>query len=134
MTAGKAVSPVWLSTDWLLGQFGPQRERAQNAYVRFVEKGQGLPSLWTNLQQQIYLGSDEFIERLQSRLLEKEFSEVPKVQRRIIRSLQWYKHQHSNPKVAMAKVYESGAYTLAQIAGHFGVHYSTVSRAVKQAE
>ena len=99
------------------------------------EEGQGLPSLWTNLQQQIYLGSDEFIERLQSRLPEeKEFSEVPKVQRRIIGSLQWYKQQHSNPKVAMAKAYESGAYTLAQIAGHFGVHYSTVSRAVKQAE
>ena len=123
MTAGKAASPVWLSTDWLLGQFGSQRERAQNAYVRFVEEGQGLPSLWTNLQQQIYLGSHEFIERLQSRLPEeKEFSGVPKVQRRIIRSLQWYKHQHSNPKVAMAKAYESGAYTLAQIAGHFGVH------------
>jgi putative transposase len=44
MTAGKAVSPVWLSTEWLLGQFGPQRERAQNAYVRFVEESQGLPS------------------------------------------------------------------------------------------
>jgi hypothetical protein len=40
----------------------------------------------------------------------------------IIRSLQWYKQQHSNPKVAMAKAYESGAYTLAQIAGHFAVH------------
>jgi putative transposase len=100
-----------------------------------VEEGQGLPSLWTNLQQQIYLGSGEFIERLQSRLLEeKDFSEVPKVQRRITRSLQWYKHQHSNPKVAMVKAYESGAYTLAQIAGHFAVRYSTVSRAVKQAE
>ena len=135
MTAGKAASPVWLSTEWLLGQLGSQRERAQNAYVRFVEEGQGLPSLWTDLQQQIYLGSDEFIERLQSRLAEeKESSEVPKVQRRIIRSLQWYKHQHSNPKMAMAKAYESGAYTLAQIAGHFGVHYSTVSRAVKQPE
>jgi hypothetical protein len=40
-------------------------------YVRFVEEGQGRPSLWTNLQQQIYLGSDEFIERLQSRLPEE---------------------------------------------------------------
>jgi hypothetical protein len=70
-----------------------------------------------------------------SRLPEgNDFSEVPKAQRRIIRSLQWYKQQYSNPKVAMAKAYESGAYTLAQIAGYFGVHYSTVSRAVKQAE
>jgi putative transposase len=88
-----------------------------------------------NLQQQIYLGSDEFIERLQGRLPEERaFSKVPKVQRRIIRSLPWYKHQHSNPKMAMAKAYESGAYTLAQVAGHFGVHYSTVSCAVKQPE
>jgi REP element-mobilizing transposase RayT len=36
--------------------------------------------------------------------------------------------------VRVKKAYESGAYTLAQIAGHFGVHYSTVSRAVKQPE
>jgi putative transposase len=77
MTAGKAASPVWLSIDWLLGQLGSQRERAQNAYVRFVEEGQGLPSLWANLQQQIYLGSDEFIEHLQGRLPEeKDFSEA----------------------------------------------------------
>jgi putative transposase len=108
---------------------------AKRLCTRFVEEGHGRPSLWTDLQQQIYLGSDEFIERLQSRLPEeKDFSKVPKVQRRLIRSLPWYKHQYSNPKVAMAKAYESGAYTLAQIAGHFGVHYSTVSRAVKQLE
>jgi REP-associated tyrosine transposase len=80
-------------------------------------------------QRRVHIG------RLQSGLSEeKGFSEVPKVQRRIIRSLHWYKHQHSNPKVAMVKAYESGAYTLAQIAGHFGVHYSTVSLAVKQPE
>ncbi len=36
--------------------------------------------------------------------------------------------------VRAKKAYESGAYTLAQIAGYFGVHYSTVSRAVKQPE
>jgi putative transposase len=50
MTAGKAVSPVWLSTDWLLGQLDSQRERAQNAYIRFVEEGHGRSSPWTNLQ------------------------------------------------------------------------------------
>jgi putative transposase len=92
-----------------------------------IEEGQGLPSLWTDLQQQLYLGSDAFIERLQSRLPEENaVSAVPKVQRRIIRSLPWYKHQHSNPKVAMVRAYESGAYTLAQIARYFGVHYITV--------
>jgi putative transposase len=135
MTAGKAVSPVWLSTEWLLGQIWSAAGKSAKRLCTLCGGRPGLPSLWAHLQQQIYLGSDEFIERLQSRLLEeKEFSEVPKVQRRIIRSLHWYKQQHSNPKVAMAKAYESDVYTLAQIAGHFGVHYSTVSRAVKQAE
>jgi transposase len=34
----------------------------------------------------------------------------------------------------MAAVYVSGAYTLQAIAASFGVHYSTVSRAVRRAE
>ena len=33
-------------------------------------------------------------------------------------------------KQAMAAAYESGGYTLAQIASHFNVHYSTIGRAV----
>ena len=36
--------------------------------------------------------------------------------------------------MAQAFAYASGVYSLAAIARHFGVHYSTVSRAVKQAE
>lgn len=32
----------------------------------------------------------------------------------------------------MARAYESGDYTRRQIASHFGVHYATVSRAVRQ--
>ena len=34
----------------------------------------------------------------------------------------------------MAQTYLSGHYTLAQVGGHFGVSYATVSRAVKLAE
>ena len=39
-----------------------------------------------------------------------------------------------DPKTAMVNAYNTGNYTLAQIAEHFNVHYSTVSRAVKKAE
>jgi len=35
---------------------------------------------------------------------------------------------------AMARAYVSGAYTMAEIGKHFGVHYMTVSRAVIQFE
>jgi DNA-binding MarR family transcriptional regulator len=31
----------------------------------------------------------------------------------------------------MARAYSSGGYTMAEIGAHFGVHYMTVSRAVK---
>jgi transposase-like protein len=32
----------------------------------------------------------------------------------------------------MARAYLSGAYTMAEIGDHFGVHYMTVSRAVRR--
>lgn len=35
---------------------------------------------------------------------------------------------------AIAQAYLSGAYTMAEIGGHFGVHYMTVSRAVRKFE
>ena len=35
-----------------------------------------------------------------------------------------------DPKQGMRSAYASGDYTLSQIAGHFGVHYSTVSWAL----
>jgi DNA-binding MarR family transcriptional regulator len=35
---------------------------------------------------------------------------------------------------AMARSYLSGQHTMAAIANHFGVHYATVSRAVKELE
>jgi len=36
------------------------------------------------------------------------------------------------PKAAMAAAYATGDYTMQEIATCFGVHYSTVSRAVRQ--
>jgi len=40
-----AVSvPEWLDVNWLLGQFGKQRQQAIRVYVRFVMEGKGLPS------------------------------------------------------------------------------------------
>ncbi|WP_349304040.1 helix-turn-helix domain-containing protein [Pseudoalteromonas phenolica] len=37
---------------------------------------------------------------------------------------------HDDDKLAMASAYLDGRYTMAEIAAEFGVHYSTVSRAV----
>ena len=92
--------------------------------------------IWGALQQQIYLGDQQFVAQMQSRLTADDtLEEVPKVQRqRPPPSLQAIAQEHGDRASAMAAAYFSGAYTMKAIAVYFGVHYSTVSRAVRRAE
>lgn len=135
-TAGQAVGAAWLSLDWLLSHFGRTRARAEAAYREFVSEGRTQPRIWEQLQQQVYLGSDAFIRQMQKRKSPtKDLSEVPKAQRRFpTKSLTWYAQANRDPHQAMARAYTSGGYTLKAIATHFGVHYSTVSRALRKFE
>jgi hypothetical protein len=65
----------------------------------------------------------------------ERLDEIPKVQRQPLPPvLQAFVEAHDDPRTAMAAAYDSGAYTLKAIAAHFGVHYSTVSRAVRAAK
>ncbi len=57
------ASPAWMETDWLLGQFGHERSRAQAGYAAFVREGIGQPSVWEGLRHQVFLGSEAFVER-----------------------------------------------------------------------
>ena len=43
-TAGIEVGPVWLETEWTVGQFGTRLKEAREAFVAFVAEGKGLPS------------------------------------------------------------------------------------------
>ena len=59
-TAGLASVPEFLRTDWILGQFGKKRAKAQKQYRAFVREGlESRP--WEELKGQIYLGSEAFI-------------------------------------------------------------------------
>jgi len=49
-------------------------------------------------------------------------------------SLHEYQQGSRSRKEAMTRAYLSGAYTMAEIGDHFGVHYMTVSRAVREWE
>lgn len=135
-TAGLEPAPGFLSTDWVLSQFGTAKGRAQRRYAKFVAAGIGGPSVWHDLKQQIYLGSDQFIKRTLARVgTTDDLSEVPRAQRRPPpRALAAYEKMHRDPHPAMAAAYRSGNYSLAAIARHFSVHYSTVSRAVSRRE
>ncbi|MCP4259436.1 MAG: MarR family transcriptional regulator, partial [Planctomycetes bacterium] len=102
----------------------------------FVSEGHGQPQIWAQLKQQIYLGDEDFVTRMQQlRLADDDLSEVPVAQRRApAKPLAAYASQADDPKQAMAAAYRAGDYTMKEIARFFGVHYSTVSRAVQQYE
>ena len=128
-TAGYAVMPTCLTSDWLLSAFGVTWSEAQEHYRQFVQAGKGQPSPWQELRNQVYLGSEAFVEKMLQHIDgDKSHGEIPVSQRRPIpKSLDEYEQAHTTRNQAIIEAYLSGGYTLKQIGDHFGLHYSTVS-------
>lgn len=135
-TIGSAPVPVWLDADALLEQFARSRRIARAAYRDFVRDGVGATDPWQDLRGQIYLGSEQFVAAMQARAdMASDMAEVPKVQRRRQHhSISWFEAADQDRHRAMARAYLVGGHTLSAIARYFGVHYSTVSRAVRRLE
>ena len=84
----------------------------------------------------MYLGDERFVAQMQSRIKATgTLEEIPQVQRRLCHtSLRDFAQAHGDRRTAMAAAYAAGAYTMKAIAAYFGVHYGTVSRAIKDTE
>lgn len=82
-TAGLQDAESWLEVDWTLRQFHPtDRPSAQTEYQRFVAARQGLAyKPWELLRGQIYLGTDEFCDRMQKLASNTTCKEYPRRQR-----------------------------------------------------
>lgn len=134
-TCGDTEAPPWLSIDWLLSGFGSRRGAAMQRYREFVSAGRGQPSPWGDLKQQIYLGDERFIEKMQARLDDAtSLDEIPATQRRApAKPLEHYARTHRRRDEAIEAAYRSGGYSMKAIGEHFGLHYSMVSRIVKAA-
>lgn len=129
---GAAPIPPWLRTDWVLGQFTDVPSRAVPAYVEFVRAGVSAPPIWTDLRGQIYLGGSAFLERIHQSKDEATLDEIPRAQRRLLaHPIEHYRLMHEDRRAAMAAAFVSGNYSMREIADAFGVHYATVSRAVR---
>ncbi|MBM3358042.1 MAG: hypothetical protein FJY54_09980 [Betaproteobacteria bacterium] len=81
-TAGLSTAPIWLDVDWLLRQFAHESRRARQAYRQFVSAGIGHVSPWVHLRGQIWLGGNEFLEKMERLARGKALSNVPKAQQR----------------------------------------------------
>ena len=129
-TADMAAPPVWLTMDIILAQFGQKRGLAVAAYRSFVAAGRNQPTLWASLKNQIYLGTDAFVEKMRRKIeATQDLSEVPAAQRRkLAKPLEYFAKKHADRNEAIAQAYASGGYGMKTIGDHFGLHYSRVSR------
>ncbi|MAT92070.1 MAG: addiction module toxin RelE [Halioglobus sp.] len=135
-TAGYTHAGSLLTSERILAHFSSDRETAHARFRQFVANGAGSPSPWRALKHQIYLGSGQFVQDMQSRIEPGcSLDEVPSAQTRPPpRSLEYYARRYPDKREAMALAYLSGHYTLKEVGSHFAVSYATVSRAVKAHE
>jgi putative transposase len=138
-TAGLEPEPSWLTTEWVLAQFGTHRAQARARYTEFVQEGAGRASPWGDLRGQALLGSDAFVEQIRPLLEEQaEATEVPRRQR--------FAHRPTLarllPRGVLSERVERDqrmreaclvhGYTLSEVGRAAGLHYATVSKVIRQ--
>jgi len=127
-----------LFTDWILSQFGDEKNKATMQYQTFVLSGIKETSPLEEVKGQLYLGKDTFMDQIGHLLHDKEnLKEIPRKQRYINRlSLkEVLNYQNKNQRDHVIYIaHLQYAYTLKDIAEYLGIHYTTVGRAVKRVE
>jgi len=127
---------AWLDVDWLLSCFGSSRPAAIEQYKEYVAAGENQPNPMKAIKNEIYLGSDDFVDSVQQWIVDDgSLREIPAAQKRpVAKSLSFYQRENKGRNLAMAKAYLSGAYSMREIGEFFGVHAMTVGRAVRAYE
>jgi len=136
-TAGLEECPDWFDPGWILelvseGVGGRESRRRQ--YIEFIAQGMlKEEDIMDKVRQQIYLGDESFIESVQFKCPpDGSDPDIVNEQRRKPMSfLQEYLRGYRDRREAMARAYLEGGFSQAEISKHFGVHYSTISKAVR---
>lgn len=129
----RAVIPAWLDSTSLHKQLAPHawRRDGPQLYARFVAQGHGV-RLWEEaLSGQIFLGGEDFVQRMQARANVVEDKEIPRAQRHTAsRPLQSY-FEHYERDAAISLAFFEGGYTQTAIAEQTGLSVSRISRLIK---
>ena len=138
-TAGLEKAQEWLTREWVLAQFSPQRRRAERQYQQFVQDGIGAASPWTQVEGQVVLGQSHFVETLKPLLADKvKVQEIPRVQRlvarpalgEIVRAKRVVVKDERDQAVWEAHV--RYGYSLTAIGQQLGLHYTTISKIIER--
>lgn len=160
MHMGLARSPDWLDSGPLLGQLlgrGAQQSpkdmrAARSRYAEFVSAAPRDALLWEQLRQQIYLGDESFVERMQAMALAlgehapdattdrpqalqrpDDGAPIPRAQTRSPLPLQHWLDSSSSRDHALRRAHVEGGLSLTAIAREIGLSASRVSRLVARA-
>lgn len=129
-STGLEPSPPWLAADGLLAWFAKRRSLAQQRYAQFVTEGIKAASPWNNIRGQIFMGDEQFVNRMQAHIQTgKDDVQIPLAQRRPVPPpLAEIEKRSVDRDAAIIAAYATGGYSYQQIADYFGVHFTTVGR------
>ena len=133
-TAGREVAPAFLTTDWLLGQFGHKVKKARSRYEKFVKSGLGLAP--PEIHGAKYVGSDDFGRQLRSKTTQAVRSPAKRISRPALKPLfpPEVLRDRSQRDARICEARALHGYTLSAIALATGLHPATVSRIARAGE
>jgi hypothetical protein len=129
-----------LTIDWVLGQFGAKRGEAEKKYRTFVRDGIDQQTIWSDVKGQSILGDEDFVDQLIDYVeIYEEVKEIPKSQRYVNRPTlkEIFKDTEEKRRArnrGISDAVERWGYSEREVADYIGLHYSTVSRLIKEAE
>jgi hypothetical protein len=127
-----------LTTDGILSEIWPRAKKPESLYQVFVRSGIKVGSPLKVIKGPLFLGQENFIEEIKHLLRGKEkIKEITREQRYLTRPALKEIFKAKDKKSKDQVMYEAHlqyGYTLKDIAEYIGVHYTTVSRAIKKIE
>ncbi|MEN8208370.1 MAG: transposase [Candidatus Fermentibacteria bacterium] len=124
-----------LSTEWILSQFGFDKFTAERDYISFVSDYRDGVSPFENTSNQIILGGEKFVESLAENDQYRDLPEIPRNHRFLNRpSLETVFVTASDRVTRNEAIYiahTKHGYTQQEIAKHSGMHYSSISKIIK---
>lgn len=138
--AGNSTAPDFLTVDWIRSQFGKEEKKVGNAYVEFVRRGINAEYPDEALSGQVILGSQRFIRTIAAKVKDKSRDrEFPREQRNsagteLDEIFQRGSRQGETRDAIVYRAYVGSGYTMREIGEYLGLHYSSISFAIKRYE
>ena len=138
---GDVRAPMWLDTASMYAQVlgrdvstAAQRRRAQAAYADLVATARDVPLWEQGLRQQIYLGDEAFVERMQAMCVMPSAGSVPRAQRSRSTSLAAWLNAGPTREEAYRRAHVDSGLTMTIIAREEGISVARVSQLIAKAE